>query len=551
MARRGERGRVTQMHCAAVALCAAALVAGGCSKVGSGSGAVGGRLNAWTVPGVVRISDNQEPNSLVRMFSHQAAADDITALLFDPLFRYDERGNPVPSLATTFPTQQNGLISRDGLRITLKLRPDARWSDGAPVVAADIVYTWHAIVDGKNPVGSTAGYDDIKTVVVDNPHQVTLVLKQPLGPAVYLFSEGSYPPLPSHLLSKYERIDQLPYDANPVGDGPYVLKQWIHGSDMIFAPNPYYWRGRARASEIDVRIIPNSATDVSALSTHEIDVLDGVSKNLVGQLATIPGIAVVKQLSANYRHLDFNTRNPILAETTVRRAIAMSIDFDTIIRNVYAGLGVRGASTIPPMSWAANDLRPLPYDPAAASAALQAAGWTMGPDSVRVKDGLRLSLSISTATENLPNQSAEQLVAADLKRVGIEVVVKNYATSVLFAPDGPLYGGKYDMAWIVDTEGTDPDILGGVGCDYFPPSGTNTQFYCNHKVDALLRDAQVHYDFSVRRRDYAQAAKILIQDAPFIVVYWDVNVIAYNRDLKNFKPTPFVTDFWNAWDWEI
>ena len=83
-----------------------------------------------------------------------------------------------------------------------------------------------------------------------------------------------------------------------------------------------------------------------------------------------------------------------------------------------------------------------------------------GPDGIRVKNGRRLAMTISTATENLPNQSAEQLLVDDLKHVGMEISAKNFATSVLFAPEGPLYGGKYDMAWIVDTEGTDPDFLG-------------------------------------------------------------------------------------------
>jgi peptide/nickel transport system substrate-binding protein len=533
--------------CAAVFFLACA----GCSKVGPSGSTSGAGGNSWTIHGAVRIVDNQEPNSLIRLFSNQAAADDVTALLFEPLFRYDDRGIPVPALATEFPSIQNGLISKDGLRITFKLRPNARWSDGQPVTADDVVFTWHAIVDGKNPVVLTAGYDGIKTMIADSPHQVTMLLKKPFGPAVYLFSEGSFPPLPSHLLAKYERIDRLPYDSDPVGDGPFVLKQWVHGSDIIFAPNPYYWRGRARLDQIDIRIIPDSVTDVNALKTHEIDVLDGVTKNLVDEVAHIEGVNVVKQLSANYRHLDFNLKNPILADAVVRRAIATSIDFDKIIHDVYHGLGVRGSSTVPPLSWAANGLKPLPYDSAAARAALDADGWKLGEAGIRSRGGQKLSLTMSTATESLPNQMAEQVLADELHRVGIEVTIKNYATSILFAPDGPLRTGKYDMSWIVDTEGTDPDFLGGIGCDYMPPHGSNTDYYCNPRVDALLRDAQLHYDLATRRRDYTEASKILIHDAPFVVVYWDVNVIGQNSDLKNFKPSPFVTDFWNAWEWEI
>jgi len=529
-----------------------ALFASGCSKVGSSATpAAKSGGNAWTIHGVLRIVANQEPNNLLRLFSNQAAADDVTALLFEPLFRYDERGDPVPALATVFPSQRNGLISKDGLRITFKLRPNVRWADGVPVTADDVIFTWHAIVDGKNPVVTTAGYDGIRTMIADNPHQVTMVLRKPFGPSVYLFSEGSFPPLPAHLLAKYDRIDRLAYDADPVGDGPFVLRQWVHGSDLIFAPNRLYWRGRPKLDEVDIRIIPNSLTDVNEMRTGEIDVIDGVTKSLVDQVSTIPGVVMVKQLSANYRHLDFNLHNPILADVEVRRAIAMSIDFDRIIREVYHGLGERAATVIPPMSWAANDLKPLPYDPAAASSALDADGWKLGAAGIRERNGVKLALSMSTATENLPNQMAEQIVAAQLHGVGIEVTIKNYATAVLFAPGGPLYGGKYDMAWIVNTEGTDPDFLGVIGCDYMPPHGANTDFYCNPKVDALLRDAQLTYDLDARRRDYLAASKILIQDAPYVVVYWDVNVVAENSDLKNYRPSPFITDFWNAWQWEI
>ena len=97
-----------------------------------------------------------------------------------------------------------------------------------------------------------------------------------------------------------------------------------------------------------------------------------------------------------------------------------------------------------------------------------------------MKNGKRLELSISSATDNRPNADAEILVADELRRVGIALSVKNYAGSVLFAEHGPLYGGTYDMAWIVNTEGVDPDNLANWGCDWFPPHGANTNFYCNH-----------------------------------------------------------------------
>jgi ABC-type transport system substrate-binding protein len=107
------------------------------------------------------------------------------------------------------------------------------------------------------------------------------------------------------------------------------------------------------------------------------------------------------------------------------------------------------------------------------------------------------------------------------------------------------------MAWIVNTEGPDPDNIGSWGCDYVPPRGANTDFYCNRKVDAFLLDAERQADQRVRRRDYEQAWAIMLDEVPAIIVYWDKSVVAANADLRNFKPSPVVTDFWNCWEWEI
>lgn len=533
------------------ALIAAAILAAGCTKVGTHIGAAPGRANPWTVPGVVRLAEGEEPNTLIRMFSNQASADDVTALLFEPFFRFDERMRPVPGLVTQFPTTENGLISKDGLEITFKLRSGVLWSDGAPFTAQDVVFTWHAIVDGNNPVTYTAGFDKIKTIRTDNPHQVTFILKEPNAGVVYFFSEGSFPPLPAHLLKSYKSINNIPYDANPVGDGPFKLKQWLHGSDIIFAPNERYWRGKPKVAEVDLKIIPNTNTQVDQVRTHEIDVLGSVSKPLVLQLKGLPGVRLVKQLSANYRHLDFNCRSPILREVNVRRAIARAIDIDKIIHDVYGGYGVRGATDIPPFSWAANDLEPVPYDVEAAKKLLDDAGWNAGPEGIRARNGQRLELTISSATGNMPNANAEQIMAQELRAVGIDLRIKNYQGAVLFAPEGPLYGGRYDMAWIVDTEGTDPDSFAKWGCDFWPHHGANTDFYCNRRVDALMRDAQLRYDRQRRKHDYYEAWKILLDEAPSVIIYWDDSVTALNADLKNYKPSPVITDFWNAWEWQI
>jgi peptide/nickel transport system substrate-binding protein len=504
-----------------------------------------------TVHGIVRLAVSEEPNSLLRMFSNQSSADDVTALLYEPFFRFDDRGRVVPALATEFPTLANGLISRDGLRVTFPLRPNAVWSDGVPVTSRDVIFTWHAIVDGHNPVVYTAGYDTIKKIVADGPHRVTFVLRQPFSPVVYLFSEGTFAPLPAHLLERDQSLVNIPYDTKPVGDGPFVLEQWLHGSDIIFAANPRYWRGAPHLREIDMKIVPDPTTQLAMLRTGEIDVVDGVPPNLASTLRNVPHIWVQTQLQDNYRHLDFNLRNPILRDVSVRRAIARAIDARKIIDDVYGGYGVSAATDIPPFSWAATNLAPLPYDPDGARRILDADGWRLGSDGVRYKEGRPLALSISTATNNRTGADAEALIAADLAAVGIVLTVKNYAGTLLFAEHGPLYGGTYDMSWSLQFNGVDPDDLALWGCDWFPPNGSNTTFYCNHAVDAYLQDAQISYDRRRRREDYRQAWHIMLDEVPADIIYWSKTVVAGNVDLHHFKPSPVITDYWNAWEWSI
>jgi peptide/nickel transport system substrate-binding protein len=247
----------------------------------------------------------------------------------------------------------------------------------------------------------------------------------------------------------------------------------------------------------------------------------------------------------------FNCRSPILKDVNVRRAIVHAINVDRIIHDVYGGYAVRAVTDVPPFSWAANNLPAPAYDPQLARKILDDAGWRPGADGIRVRAGRRLELSISSATGNRPNTRAEEIVAESLRGIGVDMSVKNYAASVLFAQTGPLYSGKYDVEWTVSTEGTDPDDIGNWGCDYMPPHGANTSFYCDPRVDRYLRDAEIHYEQQRRKSDYEQAWKIMLRDVPALMIYWDKEVIAINSDLKNFKPSPFISDYWNAYEWRI
>jgi peptide/nickel transport system substrate-binding protein len=536
-----------------VTLLASAIVAGstGCTRVDTGTTATG--RHPWTVAGHLRIGSPDEPDNINPMFAHTDATDQVDALIFAPLFRYGPHGDFVPELATVVPTYANGGISRDSKTIVLHLRKGVRWSDGVPLTARDLRFTWRAVMNPRNNTKADNGWTDISSIDVPNDETAVIHMREPNANVLGVFGGGggaAYPPLPEHLLGKLPDINAAPFNAAPISSGPFLLKAWNHGSSLEFVPNPRYWRGPPKLASITWKIVPNPDTLFEQLRTHEIDVLPSVPDTFVGQLADIQGIRAVKTLSANWRRLAINAARPGLRDVEVRRAIAEAIDWDRMNRTVYHGDNVRAHSDLPPDSWAAPDIPLYPYDPTGANRMLERAGWHRSASGVRTKNGESLRFVIS-ATNKPGNEEAEVQMQQELAAAGIELTIKNYPASVLFAQDGPLYTGRYDMEWSIDTNGPDPDNQGSWSGDFIPPKGANTSFLRDDTITRTSDEAIRTFDRAKRKALYQQEEMRIHELVPVVFLYWAERVSAYNDDLRGYRPAEYITDNWNAWEWSI
>ena len=494
------------------------------------------------IPGVLRMGEPEEPDSLNPMFGHSSATDQIDGLLFTHLLRYDDNGNPIPDLALQVPTTRNGGISADGKTITLHLRKGVRWSDGAPVTAADWLFTYHAVMNKRNDTKGAYGWEPIASADAPNPYTLVIHLKTPSVAVLGILGMGgfAYPPLPAHLLAKLPDINNADFNQHPISSGPFVLERWVHGSQLVFVPNPYYWRGRPKLKELIWQVIPDTNSLLSALQTHEIDLWRTVDDNDVPQLASISGIRVIHRTIANWRHLGINMSRPGLRDLRVRKAIALGIDWARINATVYHGINVLARSDVFPQSWAAPSLPPYRYDPAQARALLHAAGWTPAHP-------LHLDVLATNATKS--NESAEVVMQAQLRPLGIDLSIHNYPGSLLFAQDGPLYKGTYDLEWSIDTNGPDPDNAGDWNSAYIPPNGANTSWLRDPVVDRTSSLAASTFDQSVRKRLYQEEETRIREVVPAIFFYWETGYYAMSDSVRGFRPAAFETDTWNAWEW--
>jgi peptide/nickel transport system substrate-binding protein len=537
---------------ALVAACA--LLLGGCTKVDQSQAAAGGP-HPWTRPGHLIIgAAGEEPDTLNKLFANTDAADQLAQFISEPLFRYGPGGEYLPAAATDVPTLENGGISKDQLAVTLHIRKGMKWSDGEPYDGRDLVFTWKAVMNPRNNTRLTAGWDDIASMDLPDPDTVVVHLKKPYGGILGIFACGGagYPPLPAHLLEKLPDLNHAAYNSKPISSGPFVLTAWNHGSSLELAANPQYWRGKPGLDRVTYRIIPSADTLFTMLQTHDVDISDSVTESQIDRLKSLTGYTVTKRLIANLRRLQFNVSKPQLSDPRVRRAIGESIDWDRINDTIYHGYNQRAATDIFPLSWAApSGITPMKRNLAEAQRLFDAAGWKLGADGMRAKDGVPLAFTVSTTVSKPANIQAELQMQQDLKAVGVRLEPKNYQTSLLFAQTGPIYTGKYDSEFTIETQAPDPDNEGLWSGKMIPPHGTNASWLNDAVLTQVSHDANLTMDRAKRKALYQRQADRINELTPAVFLYWQNSFSAVNSDLKNWKPASYISDFWNCWEWTI
>ena len=412
----------------------AALVLSVCT--GAGSARDGARrTNAWTTPHVLTIADGGDVNTLNPHLSQFASVANLSEMTMAWLLRWDEHNQPYPELATQVPTKANGGISQDGLTITYHLRKGVRWSDGAPFDADDVVFSTAVV---NNPVNDEGARLD-QIVKVDEPDKFTIVfhLKKPYSlSTVAFFSSCCANPsiLPKHLLARYPNINDVPYNALPVGIGPFKFERWDRSKQVVLVADPLYWRGRPKLNKIVYKIVQDRNTLLSQLESHDVDMWYQFSGAYLSRIQALSGYAILRQPSYAYSHYDFNLTHPPVSDPVVRQALRLALNRQAIVDKVEHGVGIVQDSATPVNAPYFVDLGITPYDPAKANALLDRGGWTRGADGIRVKNGVRLDLNVATRAGTPEIDEQLELVRNDWKQIGVGLNVRRYPAALMFAP---------------------------------------------------------------------------------------------------------------------
>ena len=500
---------------------------------------------ASSAANVLRIGLHSEPHNLSPILPQHAEEFNVARLYSDVLTSFDARGRLVPMLAVAVPTLENGGISSDGRTITYRLRRNVRWQDGRAFTSADVAFTWHAIMNPRNDVVSRDGYDRVARVETLGPFRVRFHLKSRFAPIVAeLFGDGDSPlgMLPEHLLGKEPELNDVPYDALPIGTGPYRVVKWIRGDRIELVANPDYYLGKPKIARITLFFSPDENTLVERLRTHEIDWLPEASPAVVPLLTRVPGIRTVFVDQNHWFGIWFNLRSATVSDVRVRTIVAAAVDKMRLTRTLTFGTALPATGDLPSFLWAYPHGVAYPsYDRDAARRELAALERPLPV----------IALAYDQSSDVI--RATAVALQSELAAAGIRVQLRGYRREVFLGPaseGGILTSGHYEMAlgrWLY---GPDPDSSGEFSCAAIPPNGYNLERYCNPVMDAYQREALDRVARAARAIAYAKIERLVARDVPILPLWWPRAIHVLSRDVEGFAPNGLIST-WNAWEWRL
>src|SRR5258707_2943652 len=504
----------------------------------------------------------EEPDSLIPNASSETFSDMVDNPIWAPLFSGDATGAITPGLVATIPTLTNGGISADLKTWKFTLRSGLKWSDGQPLDARDVDFTWKLWTNAKFTAASTIGYNLITSTDI-SPDNLTITfhLKQAFAPFLSVWTDGLNAPVPAHVYSSISPDKLLTSAENldpSVASGPFKVSESKQGTDYTVTRNPNYYQAAAGLPYLDkivFRIVTDQNTilkDFQAGTINSSWFLD-VTKTIAYQQLSNYKLTNNPHAS-NFEAIYFNFHNKILGgNVDVRKAISMAIDHQALIDTARRGEAVplctdHGQAYVP--GYQADAACPK-FDPTGAAALLQADGWVAGSDGIRSKAGQRLEFQYSTTANNYWRADDELVMQSDLKAIGIQIDIQNYPASTFFGTIlSSGIAGKFDIAEFEDSFTYDADDASLLATSQIPPAGFNITFYSNPKLDALFSQEEATADPTARQAIFNQEHQIYLTDFPFVTLYSPTDIAVHKLTGHNYNPGPEgASETVGNWNW--
>ncbi|MGN7456517.1 ABC transporter substrate-binding protein [Paenibacillus pasadenensis] len=482
-----------------------------------------------------------DPSGAFTPYFQQSGYDgNVSSLLYTSLVLVDDKGEPTPGLAEKWEA------SPDGLTYTFHLRPDLRFSDGSPLTADDVAFTWTILndksYDGDSQIPAlgikgAAAYKDgtaaaVSGIEVKDPQTISVTLDKPNAAALVLLGGDV---LSKAYYGKDYKQGDLGYmkqlSSSPLGNGPYKLEKFIPGQEVRFTANEHYFGEKPKTPHF---IYKTSEGDTwQYLETGEVDYASfSATQENIDKLSALGFVNIVPYTPSTYGYLQVNLERPALQDKKVRQALTYGLDRQSIYVDAQQGAGVVANIPSPLTSWAYTEegINAYPYDLEKAKALLDEAGWAEGSDGIREKDGQKLKIHyLGSKSKNTD--------------IFIAVAQENYtALGIQFEPEifadfnslvSKVEGGDYDLVSFSTPMLTDP----ADGLAQFVDG--EIKGFDNAAFKELYDKGLATTDIEQRKAVYKEIFQLLNDELPVIFTSYRKSVYAYNGRIENLEISPF------------
>ncbi|MGW6928622.1 ABC transporter substrate-binding protein [Lentzea sp. NPDC054927] len=484
---------------------------------------------------ILKVAIVQQIDTLNPFLAVFQSSTEIGRLMYDYLTAYAADDQRVT----------DGLANRwepsaDKLTWTFTVPEGKKWSDGQPITARDVAFTYNLMLTDE--VARTANgsfVTNFESVTASDDKTVVIRTKAPQVTMLAL----DIPIVPKHVWEKVPSVKDYTNEQMPVvGSGPFVLTEHVAGQFIKLKANKNYWRGAAKYDELHFVYFQNSDAAVQALAKGEVDLVNRMAPAQFDSLAGKAGVTRNKAQGRRFTELLINpgaqTRtgepvgdgSPALRDVRVRRAIAQALDLDSLVKRVNLGYAEKGAGLVPPVfgkwHWQPGESEQRKFDPAAANAALDAAGFP------RKADGTRFPLRLIGRAGRAYDEQASEYLKRSMNDIGIPLDVRLVSDNQL---NEATTAATYDLAFSGWATNVDPDfILGLHTCAQRPGSdgkgGTTDAYFCDETYDKLYAQQLSEFDEGKRVEIVKQMQARFYDQVPAVVLAYENALEGYRSD---------------------
>ncbi len=475
-----------------------------------------------------------EPDLLNPILSTDAYASRIEGFLFDALLERDpETLKFRPKIA------ERWSVSPDHLSFIFYLRRDVRWHDGTPLTAHDVVFSYERIRDPKVLSPHLRGYyQDIESVKALDDHTVAFRFREPYFMALSFC--GGIPIVPRHLLSA-DALDfnTSPFNRVPVGNGPYRFAEWKTGKRISLVRNADYYGPIPAFSEIEFRVIPDTAVSLMVLKKGGLDVVSLTPLQWLRQTQSPrfkKSFKKEKYSTPGYQFIGWNSRNSLFTDRRVRVALTHLVNREAIIDKLLFGLG---KITTGPFFIRSPDydpsVEPYAFDPVAARALFREAGWrdTDG-DGWLDRDGKPFRFTITFASGSLVAERVATVVKEEFRKTGVDMQIEQMEWAVFVKR---IHERDFDAAMLGWSMGVESDPY-QVWHSASAKEGSNFIGFENAEADRLIETARREFDEEKRRQLFHAFHRLIHREEPYTFLFSTPALMARHRRFENVKIYP-------------